>query len=253
MKRIPNWRQQEIEIATSRCGKLAVVDIADGLLRGDAKFWPAPELLQKLTRSGHQSDFDGPDLAAACSKYGHYSDLQSLRSEDAVTWSVFGTLIYADPAIRAAYARELLLALDVPVSDREFDVWLWRRVPHPDTGGHNGPEIDFAIQSEHLLLLGEAKWGSKIGAGQGVNKDENQLSLRRRFFELRSGDLFANQSSLVLLTVSSDGGLQVPMDKLLGSGTLYLRDAAWSAVSSLASHPLAEELGKYLAWKRQFV
>ena len=253
MKRIPNWRQQEIEIATSRCGKLAVVDIADGLLRGDAKFWPAPELLQKLTRSGHQSDFDGPDLAAACSKYGHYSDLQSLRSEDAVTWSVFGTLIYADPAIRAAYARELLLALDVPVSDREFDVWLWRRVPHPDTGGHNGPEIDFAIQSEHLLLLGEAKWGSGIGSAQGVLKDQDQLSLRRLFLESRSSDLFARQTTLVVLTVSPDGGLQEQRDSSLKFGTLHLRDTAWSVVSGLTSHPLAEELDKYLTWKQQFV
>lgn len=75
MKRIQNWRGQEIEVAENRRGTLAVVDIADGLLKGDAQPWPAKELSKKLTRSGHERDFDNQDLVAVRSKYGFYSDL----------------------------------------------------------------------------------------------------------------------------------------------------------------------------------
>ncbi len=253
MTLIQNWRGGEIEVASSRGGKLAVVDFADGLLQGGVQPWPPPELLQKLTRSAHGSAFDEPDLSAVRRIRGYYSDLQSLRSEDAVTWSVFGTVAYAASAVRAAYVQDLLQTLDVPAPADDYAIWLWRRVPHPETGGKNGPEIDFAIQGQSLVLFGEAKWGSGIGAGQGVNHNRNQLALRREFFERWSSDLFPNQTCFVLLTVSPGGGLQESGERPVGPGTLYERDATWEAISGLARHPLSEELGRYLTWKQQHI
>lgn len=253
MKLIQNWREQQIKIAESRGGKLAVLNITDGLLRDDSHPWPTMELLQKLTRSGHEKDFDGEDRQAIRREYGYYSDLQSLRSEDAVTWSVFGTMIYTSLEVRSTYVRDLLGVLAVPSNDESFEIRLWRRVPHPQTGRKpTGPEIDFIIQSQHLLLFGEAKWGSNIGKKQGKKRDQDQLTLRRQFFELQRG-LFGQQSSFVLLTVGRDGDLQKKSDIRSKSDTLYLRDTKWSVISEIESHPHFEELKKYLIWKEQFI
>jgi len=58
-------------------------------------------------------------------------------------------------------------------------IWLWRRIPHPEKPASNGvPEIDFGIETEECLVLGEAKWNSRLGVGQGVARDRNQFDLR---------------------------------------------------------------------------
>ena len=103
---VENWRCEPTEIARSRGGKAAVVDFADGLVRGVAEPWPPLEILQKLTKSGHESAFEGAELTAVRRTLGFYTDLQSLRSEDAVTWSAFGTVAYAVQETRNAYIRE---------------------------------------------------------------------------------------------------------------------------------------------------
>jgi hypothetical protein len=64
---------------------------------------------------------------------GFYSDLQSLESEDAITWSVFGPVAYAPPHLRSSFAAGLLKLIGVPSGPVSMaNVWLWRRLPHPE-------------------------------------------------------------------------------------------------------------------------
>jgi hypothetical protein len=171
MKTIPNWQDKIIEVAHSKGGVLATVNPMDNLMRGQLSLWPPPEIVQKLYRSRQERAFEGADLAAVTSILGFYSDLQSLHSEDALTWSIFGTLAYASPRVRGDFTNSLLNFLNInvhPVS--AVNVWLWRRLPHPDTLVSGGPEIDFGIQTEHVVILGEAKWLSSKEKNSNIAK-----------------------------------------------------------------------------------
>jgi hypothetical protein len=180
---------------------------------------------------------------------GFYSDLQSLHSEDALTWSVFGPVIYADQAKRTAFLRDLLRHLDIPgVADHAY-VWLWRRLPHPDTLVPGGPEIDFGIQTEDVFLLGEAKWRSSVGAAQGVNRDKGQMTLRREFCEKYGRRLLPEARHFVVLAVSWKGELARRVDSAIEAVALHLRDVTWEQLTQIQSHPCAPELQAYVAWK----
>jgi len=120
---------------------------------------------------------------------------------------------------------------------------------HPDKPAAEGPEIDFGMHTEHVVLLGEAKWLSRVGKGQGRAGDKNQLGLRREFFEKYGSRLFPTASHHVLLTVSPHGELLTKTDVDYGTATLHLRDLKWNDVCSLDGHPLADELRLYLDWK----
>src|SRR5262245_49325465 len=59
--------------------------------------------------------------------------ISNLSSEDAITWSVFGPIVYAPSRRRADFVRELLESIDVDARIKHAaNVWLWRRIPHPD-------------------------------------------------------------------------------------------------------------------------
>jgi len=95
------------------------------------------------------------------------------------------------PEIRAAYAADVLRAIGIDDAQPETaHVWLWRRLPHPDTLVPGGPEIDFGIQTPRTLVLGEAKWRSPIGSAQGKHGDKDQIQLRVRILsKVRAGCL----------------------------------------------------------------
>ena len=103
MSRLLDWNGVEIEVASSRGGVLATVDAWENLIRTDIYPWPPPELLQKLYGSQHSTHFSSEDGILATRRCGFYSDLQSLNSEDAITWSIFGPIAYANPIARAAF------------------------------------------------------------------------------------------------------------------------------------------------------
>jgi hypothetical protein len=171
MAYIQNWHGAEIKVARSAGGVLAVADPWDNVVRTGIRPWPPPELIQKAYQSRQLSAFRGENAEIAVSRLGFYSDLQSLHSEDALTWSVFGPIAYATRAVREEFTRELLELINVPhESTGHAHVWLWRRLPHPDTLVPGGPEIDFGIQTDALFLLGEAKWRSRVGAFQGAQR-----------------------------------------------------------------------------------
>jgi len=113
MKRILDWRGAEIEVAASGTGVLAVANVWENLIRTGVAPWPPPELLQELYQSRQVRAFQGEHLTVATSRHGFYSDLQSLHSEDAITWSVFGPIVYAAPDERLAFVQELLALIEI--------------------------------------------------------------------------------------------------------------------------------------------
>ena len=252
VKTILNWRGEEIEVARSRGGTLAVIDPFDNLVTTGVAPWPPPEIVQKLYKSRHDRAFDEPDYGAVTRALGFYSDLQSLHSEDTITWSVFGTVAHADQGARCAFTNSLLNLLGITIPTvKAANIWLWRRIPHPDTLTQGGPEIDFGIQTEQVVLLGEAKWLSGVGQAQGKARNKNQVTLRREFFEKYGGVIFGSASHYVLLGLSLRGGMLENEEINLGHATLYLRDVTWGSMCNIEGHPVSKEIRSYLKWKEE--
>jgi hypothetical protein len=247
-----DWRGNEIEVARSAGGVLAVTHPWDNLVRTGIAPWPTPELLQKAYQSRQVRAFRDAELVRVTGKLGFYSDLQSLHSEDAITWSVFGPICYADTAARAAFARSFLDLVEIecgPFSNAA--IWLWRRLPHPETLVSGGPEIDFGIQTETAFVLGEAKWMSAVARNQGVSRERTQIELRQEFCEKYGSRIVPDCKHFVVVSVSLCGDLLTKATTTAGDVALHSRDATWDAVVELDSHPLREELRSYLAWKRR--
>lgn len=128
------------------------------------------------------------------------------------------------------------------------DVWLWRRVPYPQTLVAGGPEIDFAIQGERLLILGEAKWRSPVGRRQGIRGDLDQLQLRRMVIQTWHRAFFPGYTRFVLLLVGREREA-LREDISLPSLSMHVRATSWSELAELTSHPFREELVRYVDWK----
>ena len=109
-----SWNEIEIGLAISKGGVLAASHPFDNLISTGISPWPTPEILQKLYESRQARAFKGEQQVNAIKGLGYYSDLQSLHSEDAITWSVFGTVARADPKIREAWLTDFLSLLNLP-------------------------------------------------------------------------------------------------------------------------------------------
>jgi hypothetical protein len=204
---IANWKGEPTQVVASKGGVLAALSPFDNLIRGGVEPWPPPEIVQKLFKSDHGKDFSGEARQVLERELGHYCDLQSLHSEDALTWSVFGTLAYSPPEVRKAFAQSLLGKLGLssgPVA--RASIWLWRRLPHPETGGLGGPEVDFGIQTEAAVILGEAKWRSGVARAQGKARNKNQIELRQMFCQKLAQRVFPG-ARFVVLAINHRGGL----------------------------------------------
>jgi hypothetical protein len=118
---------------------------------------------------------------------------------------LFGPIIYSLGSVRGAFVQELLDLIDINGSSRNAIVWLWRRLPHSDTLVLGGPEIDFGIQTDDVFLLGEAKWRSSVGTGQGVHRNKDQMALRKEFCRKYGSKLLGGIGRFVVLGVSRKG------------------------------------------------
>jgi len=153
MRTLPDWRGGAVTLAESAGGVLAFTNALEGLLRGDVPVWPAPEITQKLYASRQQRAFRGNNLRAVVEHLGYYCDLQSIHSEDAITWNVFGPIIYAAEAARLEYCASLFRLIDPSLPrPSAATICLWRRVPHPDNFSAGGPEVDVFIQTPEVIL-----------------------------------------------------------------------------------------------------
>jgi len=243
-----DWNGQEIRCAYSQGGVIVLTHPFDNLISTGCCPWPTPEVLQKLSRSSQTRAFSQDQLAVCTSGLGYYCDLQSLHSEDAITWSVFGTAARSPKLQRAAWLAELLTMLDLPgVRTEDAEIFLWRRTPHPDTLGPGGPEIDVGISTDNALILIEAKWLSRVGAAQGTKKDKDQIQLRGEFLKKYAPRLFPNRCQLAVVGIglSRDVFADTKPDRIL------FRSTTWEAICSVATHPLAEEVRRYFGWKME--
>jgi hypothetical protein len=244
-----DWNDREITVARSKGGVLAVADFSDNLIRTTEVPWPPPAVVQKLYESRQARAFEDDELRVATGGLGLYSDLQSLHSEDAITWSYFGPLAVQVPDMRARFLNWLLDRLDLGQWDGNAacSIDLWRRVPHPDKSLPGGPELDFVVDGERCVVFGEVKWRSGEGRKQGVSKDKGQMQLRRDFFSKHGAAIYGDRG-FVVLGVSLGGSLEdeTPADV----PNLVTRTLGWDDLAEYPQHPKGEEFRRYLSWKR---
>ena len=248
MKMMKNWNGNEIACAHSRGGVTVAAHPFDNLIRTGCYPWPPPEVVQKLYKSRHIRAFTGGNLTICKSGFGYYCDLQSIHSEDAITWSVFGTVARAPQAVLEAWFTDLFGLLNLPdVETDDAEIFLWRRIPHPDTLVSGGPEIDVGISTSNAIILGEAKWLSGVESAQGKNKDKDQIQLRGEFLEYYGPKVFPSCSQLVVLGISL---LPDTITDTTPQGVAF-RSTTWGKICSLTSHPLADEVHRYYEWKKE--
>ncbi len=250
--RVNDWRGNEIDLVESNGGVLAFVNPWDGVVHGGVDPWPPPELAQKLYQSNHSGAFVGAANIAATSFLGYYSDLQSMHSEDAVTWSLFGPIAYANSDVRAQFCAQLLESLGIARFVTNARIWLWRRLPHPDTRVSGGPEIDFGIQTADTLILGESKWRSGFGAGQGAKGDKDQIQLRVEYCVKHGADVFPHVNQFIVLAVGRGPNLLTEVHRASGGGKVLMHETTWEKLGALTANPFAEECRQYLAWRTKY-
>jgi len=273
-----NWNQQEVEILTSKGGVIALANPYDNLISTGIEPWPPAEVVQKLYQSRHEGAFPEEQKEKLQKFNGYYSDLQSIHSEDAITWSVFGTIAHAPNEKRKVFIAELLQSLGLSFAAVDnSEIFLWRRVPHPDTLVSGGPEIDFGILTNDTLLLGEAKWKASVGTAQGKNKDKDQIQLRVEFLQKYAPKLYSGVRHFIVLGVGLKNDVaEQYSDKVVNQhgrtmsagqsqpvksrtpawpcscqrdSRVKVIDATWRDICGLKSHPNHDELQRYLAWK----
>jgi hypothetical protein len=248
MKKMKDWNGKEIPFAVSKGGVRVVAHPFDNLIQTGYDPWPPPEIIQKLYESRQIRAFDGAQRAICESGLGYYCDLQSLNSEDAITWSVFGTVALSEKHLLEKWLVDLFHLLDLEdATTDKAEIFLWRRIPHPDTLVSGGPEIDFGIITRNTVILGEAKWRSGVGTAQGKMKDKDQIQLRGEFLEKYGQRFFPTSSTRAVVCVSL---LPDTFANNVPSGITF-RATTWEQVCSLPSHPCAAEVQRYFEWKRE--
>src|SRR5271157_4922107 len=122
---IQDWNGLNIKVAQSKGGTLAVENPFSNLLLVKGTPLPPPEILQKLYASNQSSAFIEDNKNISTRYLGYYCDLQSIHSEDAITWSFFGTLLYVKERILNRYVEELLRLLHIEgINISSSRIWL---------------------------------------------------------------------------------------------------------------------------------
>ena len=243
-----DWNGREVLAAQSKGGVRVVAHPLDNLIVPGCSPWPVPEVIQKLYQSRHVCAFTAAQRSICISGVGYYCDLQSLNSEDAITWSVFGTVARAPRRQREAWLEELFTCLHLPEAQTsDSEIFLWRRVPHPDTLVPGGPEIDVGIITRNALVLGEAKWRSSVGTGQGKKKNKTQIQLRGEFLKKYASRLIPSAHVKAVVGI---GLVPNTFVNNVPKGISF-REVTWAKICSLPSHPNAAELKRYFEWKKR--
>lgn len=224
--------------------------------RGGAD-WPPALLKQVNGYVARRSWFSDEDADALAVRLGRISKFQSIRSEDALTWSWFGTLSCAGPPARQAVTQWLYARLGLQLTasaDPAVDQWM--RVAHPNAPqSPNGPELDARVDDPQVALIYvEAKWEAAIGTGKGASEGvfDDQVVLRRD--SMRADPALANDHrNFVVLGVSRQGpdlSLYVETEQDPPLRRVTVAWLTWQDLAACEAHPLAPEFRAYLEWKQ---
>jgi hypothetical protein len=136
---IKDWNGDTVPVRRS-AGPTAVLTFErweDHVLRGQATPWPPPDLLKQVTayraRDSHFAPADAEGLMVALG--GMISRFQSVNSEDAVSWSWFGTLGAAPATDRRAAIQWLYDRAGIDAIAVDPEIGQWMRVFHPQRPG----------------------------------------------------------------------------------------------------------------------
>lgn len=239
-----DWNDKEIRIVKSRGGKISVCNHEDNLIIPPNSVWPHPDIVKKLYKSNLIRYFEENARSELIKKLGFYCNLQSLRSEDAITWSVFGTLHYFPKVSKVEFINSLLERIGEKLRVNDCSIQLWTRIAHPDTLVSGGPELDFQIVGDNLVILGEAKWTGKVAKGQGEAKNKDQLELRLEFRQKYGKQIFPKANEMLLLVV----GLSERPDSIDSDITWI----TWEEICNKTRHPLENEVKRYYLWKKEY-
>lgn len=244
-----DWNDQRITALSTKAdgaGTWIVLDYAENLIRTDIEPWPPPAVVQKLYRSDRLGRAKPEIQNKAKAKLGFYCDLQSLHSEDAITWSFFGPLAAAGPRAGAAFLNWLCDRLDLSWTDNQTcSIDLWRRVVHPKTLVSSGPELDFMLYGDQCVIFGEAKWFSSEGR-HGPGPEDTQMHYRRRVLDERGPGIYGG-CGRALVGVALDQGIE---DEVPGPvGGVETRATLWREMGEYEEHHCAAEFRRYYEWK----
>lgn len=221
-------------------GKSGAVKLfRENLLIPEGVEFPTIEIASKLTKSEHFKDFSINNQLKITNELGYYSDLQSIKSEDAITWSLFGYVAYQNKKIRLQFLNELLEKLNL-TQDTNCEIKLWQRLPHPETFGSGGPEMDVIILGSRHLLLVECKWGAGIGKNQGKNKNKNQIEIRNEWKKVLGEKLYPNHEINIVIVANEN----VEPNELFVS---------WKDFCDFENLPHKELYHSYYKWKKQWL
>lgn len=251
MDRVPGWRTDYVSAVRSTGGTYALLDYCDNFLVPTNLPWPPPELAQKLFQSQKLDHFPEDAHPHLVARLGHYCDLQSIHSEDALTWNVFGNASHKPMAARSRFSTSLLARLGEFEQGDSAHIWLWRRLPHPETLGSNGPELDFGVHVGRTLILGESKWHGTVSQGQGLGKDQNQIQIRLGFLRRSGRLLFPDVRRFIFLGLSIKGTLLE--EETFHEDGIAFRQAnlCWQDMLDIVPEEDLEAYARYLAWKVQ--
>jgi hypothetical protein len=242
-----DWREQPVELVRSRGGVKAVVDAKRNVMLAPGQQWPPPELKRKLGGGRGATAFDEPARQLLTAGLGcKYCRLQSLHSEDAVTWSFFGTLLGAHVATRAACLNWLMAQAQLPQTENaSCEISLWKHLSAPGWKKGGRSELDACLLGEQVVVFAEAKWRSPEGTGQGKAK-ETQLEIRRRWFREFGTDRYGPRAQVVLgLYWKTPVEPESPPD----TAQLFTRQLSWAALANCPHHPQRHEFARYLKWR----
>lgn len=246
---VPHWSQpRTVTLAESKSGVRVTCDPRDNVVYPGEAAWPPTGLRKKLCGSRWTGATPEDDRAPRRVD-GKYCALQSLNSEDAVTWSVFGSLQCLPEETQLDVHRRLFEALELPPPARVPLVRFWRRVPHPEKpeATASGPELDAEIQSEDSLIIIEAKWNSKVDAKLGTKGDRDQIGLRVDYCADLGQREFPSIRNWVVLGIGrSPHAFEGLTDD---RSSVRVRAMSWDQIVDWFPSPLRDELHRYFRWR----
>lgn len=209
------------------------------------------------------TDFPLEDQEQLTARLGHYSKVQSVNSEDTVTWSVFG----AQPL--DGWLPEFLAAklgrADIP---RVWSARFWKRQPHPDTGSTaHGPESEITLTASGWCIEVESKWRSDLDGTQGASRCTSQVEMRSHSARANAG---SGQSAVLIIAPGPD--LYPPARNPASvfrkyfdvNGTAYsprvsaqdlnAHTLSWESIASALEDTAGyESVGSYLRWRLDLI